>query len=799
MGFAMGSSCFLQTPLSQHLCLTSSSQSFLLTSFRFKNTKNFKKQRSLVIASSSSSSNLHGITNESDFCKRRAIVVLGISALPFLQVKARADAETLVEERDLRALEENQSAEQLHQGEVQINPLLSLLNVVGVIGSGVLGALYTLAQKEKTTTETTIESLKNRLVEKDAAMVTLEKNFERKILNEQEERDRINNQAKEERHSMSNQLTTANGTIDGLRKELTNEKRLIEELKIHIAKLQNDLVKSGEDNKMLEEKLKEKLDSIEVLNDRINLLTLEIKDKEDNLQNLNSTLNEKESECDNLIFMNKRSKQDLTEASSEIKSLKGELFKTREDLNLKNSTIDDLKSRIILLTAERDDVNRELKTIQEDYKDLKSSSEKKAATDAEILRKMEHELHQFEEKLRLALNEASNNQRAIADLTKERDSLRTLLEVEVDNVKKLQHELWSKDETLQTSIKEVSDLSEQLRKSKRTCEELASAFSTVKNEFAENQEMLMSSLEEARSESEVLSAELVSVKNDFEKTKEESQILSNELARVTETRENLKKELLDVYKIAESASHDLKEERNMLATLQKQLEASEKQIQEDKKARKSLETDLEDATKSLDEVNKNVLMLSRELDTANSRVESLEVEKDVLYKSLTEQKNLSKEAKENIEEAHDIIMKLGKERENLDNRVKKLEEELASAKGEIIRLRSQKSSSKIRVNDVPKKKIAEVENDTAVTGKKVESDAAVTGKKVDSDAAVTGKKVDSDAAVTGKKVDSDAAVTGKEVEADVPVTEKKNSDYAVTMKRVGQRRKSSGRKSKASQ
>ncbi|MED6111333.1 filament-like protein [Stylosanthes scabra] len=108
---------------------------------------------------------------------------------------------------------------------------------------------------------------------------------------------------------------------------------------------------------------------------------------------------------------------------------------------------------------------------------------------------------------------------------------------------------------------------------------------------------------------------------------------------------------------------------------------------------------LQEATKSLDEMNRNAVILSDELERAKSLISCLENEKEVLYKSLTEQRNAYKVAQENMEDAHSLIMKLGKERENLENRKKKLEEELASAKGEILRLRSRISSLKSQVED----------------------------------------------------------------------------------------------------
>ncbi|KAF8407025.1 hypothetical protein HHK36_006149 [Tetracentron sinense] len=122
--------------------------------------------------------------SENNFCKRRAILILGISALPLLQLRAKAIEGLLKvngycfsfssqysflfhffllfsEEQDVSASrpENLRNEEEVHRGEAQPNPILALLNALGIYGSGVLGALYALVQKEKAVTVATIESV----------------------------------------------------------------------------------------------------------------------------------------------------------------------------------------------------------------------------------------------------------------------------------------------------------------------------------------------------------------------------------------------------------------------------------------------------------------------------------------------------------------------------------------------------------------------------------------------------------------------------------------------------------------
>ena len=193
--------------------------------------------------------------------------------------------------------------------------------------------------------------------------------------------------------------------------------------------------------------------------------------------------------------------------------------------------------------------------------------------------------------------------------------------------------------------------------------------------------------------------------------------MSHQQATAVEERDKLQKELVGVYKKAENAANDLKEEKKVVSSLNKELQTLEKQILKDKEARRSFETDLEEATKSLDEMNRNAFILAKDLEKAHSRISDLEDEKEVLYTSLTEQKNVSKEAQENMEDAHNPVMRLGKERDSLDKIVKTFEEELASAKGEILRSRSQINLAKAVVNNQQPQQ-GEADGKVTVTAKK---------------------------------------------------------------------------------
>ncbi|RZB73114.1 MAR-binding filament-like protein 1-1 [Glycine soja] len=311
------------------------------------------------------------------------------------------------------------------------------------------------------------------------------------------------------------------------------------------------------------------------------------------------------------------------------------------------------------------------------YKLAQKEKSTVVATIETVLREKEEELHQLKDQFELALGEASKSQIVIADLSQERDDLKEALDNESSKVNHLKHELQVTQENLAKSRNESAELENLLTLSNKLCKELELEVSKLSSELTEVNESLQRNLDD-----------LTTAKEHLREAQAELQGVSKELTAALEKNDSLQKELVEVYKKAESTAEDLKE--------QKQLE---QQVSKDKESRKSLEGDLEEATKSLDEMNRNAVILSGELQRANSLVSSLEKEKDVLIKFLNDQRNACKEAQDNIEGAHNLIMKLGKERENLEKKGKKFEEELASAKGEILCLKSRINSSKVAVNN----------------------------------------------------------------------------------------------------
>ncbi|CAN4086785.1 unnamed protein product [Withania somnifera] len=679
----MGTCCFPQS----HLChspFAASSSSLCSSQFTPllscpRNAQRCKKKRSVMACMHLESQ------KASDFCRRRTILFVGFSVLPLLNLRATAVQDLSVDSQGQLQKEET---EQTIQGSAG-NPFLSLLNGLGVVGSGVLGSLYALARNEKAVSDATVESMKNKLKDKEDAFVSMKKQFESELLNEREVRNNQIKQGGEEREALVQQLKSAN----------MEKKKSAEELKVEIKDLQNDLMRTKEDKKKLLEGLKEKLDLIQVLQEKISSLITGIKDKEVSLQSSTSKLAEKESEVDKLSSMYQQSQHQLINLTSEIKELKDEVQKRERELELKRVSQDNLNVQLNSLLLEKDESKKELHAIQMEYSEFKSNSEEKVVSVTKLLGEREKRLHQLEEQLDTTLGEVSKNKVLIADLTQEKENLRTMVDTELVNVNKLKQEIEVTQESLEKSRSEASDITVQLEQSRHLCSKFEAEVSKLQMELEETRTSLQGNMDEAKHSTELLASELTTTRELLKKTNEEMHTMSNELAAVSENRDSLRTELVDLYKKAERAANELKEEKNLVATLDKELKFLESQITREKELQNSLEEELEKATESLDEMNRNVLALAEELELANSRISGLEDEREVLQKSVSEQKQISQEARENLEDAHSLVMKLGKEHESLEKRAKKLEDEMAAAKGEILRLRSQINPLKAPVNN----------------------------------------------------------------------------------------------------
>ncbi|XP_073286364.1 MAR-binding filament-like protein 1-1 [Primulina huaijiensis] len=742
VGSVIGNSCFLHSPLCHFLVSESSPLPFSYP----RNAVCRRKNRATMACLEKENS------KHSDMCTRRAILFVGFGLVQFLGPRADAvdgyvvgwnrrgrarnrlsiekntesrtqeNTEPRTQENTESRTEENtesrkqesteletrdriQNAEQTVKENPSSNPTFSVINSIGVLSSGVLAALYSSKIKEKATSDTTIESVKTKLKEKEAAISSLEKKISSKMLKIEEAQNKDFAKANEMQQTLINRLNTANCTVTSLGKEVQNEKRLNQDLSIKIENLEKNLSESQNEKRELQIQLQKKLDSIASLQEKIRMLSSDIMVKEDDLQTLDSKVTEKELECHELRSAYQKSRDELTGLDYEIQELKDTVSKNEMELEMKNSTLKNLNEELTSLITERDESSKKLVGILKEFDEFKFSAEKKMVLHEEHLGEREKQLQKIEERLNLALDEVKKDGVLISNLTQENQNLREKLDVELKSVNILEQELKIAQEMLEKSRNEASDLSKQLQKSRSLCLELEAEISKVKAEFNKARESLQREIDESKEGEESLAGELLSVKELLSEMNEKLQIMSQELAAAEQKRDSLEKELIDANRKAEATADALTEERKIVSSLNNELLVLEKKIFRNKEAQKILEADLEVTTKSLGEKTQNESTLLRNLESAYSKISSLEDEKNALHNSLDVQKQTNREARKNLEYATNVVMELGKELESLENKGKKLQQELAYAKGEMLQLKSQINASKTAENNQNQQKL----------------------------------------------------------------------------------------------
>uniref|UniRef100_J3M4H8 Uncharacterized protein n=1 Tax=Oryza brachyantha TaxID=4533 RepID=J3M4H8_ORYBR len=582
-----------------------------------------------------------------------------------------------------------------------VNPLAGFLNAIAVIASGVLAGLFGASQQEKKALQSTVSAMETKLAENEAAMSMLRENYEKQILNEQAEQKKQARMFREKEASILDQLTLTKRTVTSLKEEVRREKELVEQLKHEICRLKSSIAQAEEHNHAFEGKLREKLETLDILQDKVNLLRQEVNAKEESIRELSSSLSFKEEDYQKLQLIYSETKASLEHANSKIGQLEEDYSAAKDDLNSKISSIDSLNEEVKILYTAKSGAEEKVSELMKQYVDLTASFDTRASHDSELLIEKDTMLKQLEEQLSAALSDANKNKIIIAELNSELDTNRAMLDDEVEAHKKLSELVQSTEGALTDSRNKVFNLSEELDEAKISNQQLITQISKLTDESNTAKQVLTNKIAEAEAVSKVLSDELASVRDILEKTQEKLDVTSNQLVSTLEAREDLNKELLDAYKKLESATDELVRERKINATLNRELEALVEQSIVESEARRVLQADLDEVTSSKKEVDDSTQFLSERLDSANSRIATIEEEKEMLSEALEHQKESTMEARKDMVDAQNLIKMLGAERENFEMRSKKLEEELATAKGEILRLRRQVSASGSLKTELP--------------------------------------------------------------------------------------------------
>eukprot|EP01018_Ginkgo_biloba_P039299 Gb_07855 [translate_table: standard] len=584
---------------------------------------------------------------------------------------------------------QNAKEEFLDQNESPGSIIFGVLNELGIIGSGVLGALYLLERKENAATESTLESVTAKLKEKEVAMTSLRENLEGKILEEKEKSLKQDKKTQEEQAFLSSELASARTAAMDLQKQLEIEKKLVQELEVQVPRLDTEITRVKKDNLTLEAELKEQQSRVRNIGDQVKMANANLQEKEKEIESLRFSLRKTEKESADFSAKSEQARKALLQAEAQIQELKQEMATAEKDLGLKKLSLKELSERLASSVAEREDTNEKLSMLHEELNQMKLSNDRDLASARQAIFAKQEEVKQLKEKLDIAFKEGKQNRRIIIGLQEENGSLKALLQDEKANVKHLNGELERSIESFETSRSKVATLSSELTASKQVQAQLEAEMTKLQKD----KDAMCGALEERLHEEELssskLSNELDSVKKALDTSRNELLFLNKKLKDSMDSYENLKGKLSQVSKTAETTIAALNEEKKVVAALSRELEASERTLLEEKEDRRLLQRDFEEATKSVDDLRSCLMSLSEELEAAKSQINFLDTEKASLYESLKEQKRLSQEVQESAENAKSVLARTGKEKEAYLKRAKKLEVELSSAKGEILRLRKQ--------------------------------------------------------------------------------------------------------------
>jgi chromosome segregation ATPase len=246
------------------------------------------------------------------------------------------------------------------------------------------------------------------------------------------------------------------------------EKKLAEELRDEIQRLETNIAQAGSDKDVLETKLQEKLAEINMLQEKISSLSQELDDKEKHSRDLSASLSSKEVDYQKLSAFINETKRSLDLANSNVQQLEEELHRTNTDLTSKMSLIDSMNVKLQTLSSEKKEAEKKINELRQEYTNLKADSETRASHDSKLLAERDDQIKQLEEKLCAALTDSSKDHETIAELNKELDATKVMLENELATMEILKASIQSLEMALKDSRSEASVLSKELEEANKS-------------------------------------------------------------------------------------------------------------------------------------------------------------------------------------------------------------------------------------------------------------------------------------------------------------------------------------------
>jgi chromosome segregation ATPase len=179
-----------------------------------------------------------------------------------------------------------------------------------------------------------------------------------------------------------------------------------------------------------------------------------------------ASLSSKEVDYQKLSAFTNETKRSLDLANSILQQLEEELHRTKNDFTSKTSSIDSMNVKLQTLSSENKEAAKKINELRQEYMNLKADCETRARHDSKLLAERDDQIKQLEEK-RCALTDSSKDHETIAELNKELDATKAVVENELAAMENLKASMALKD-----SRSEASVLSKELEEANKSNEDL---------------------------------------------------------------------------------------------------------------------------------------------------------------------------------------------------------------------------------------------------------------------------------------------------------------------------------------
>ncbi|KAJ7547172.1 hypothetical protein O6H91_08G073000 [Diphasiastrum complanatum] len=566
---------------------------------------------------------------------------------------------------------------------------LEFINNLGVVGSGILGALYWLEGRAKSASNSALKDANSRLKQTEEAMESLKEKLEASLLAQKEESMKNLSKSQQERATILEELNSTKAVAKELQQQLDVRKALIKSLEDKEEGFQTVIIEGEQAYALLEKKYKEEKSKLENLCSELSLAREHVLNQEKNIEDLKLSLEKQKSLTEELTHTGNVTHEALIQSKTRIQELEGEIASAGQILAEKGKEVQNLEVRLVEAIKECDEVEKKLEANRAEFDQALQSANQRVDILTVSLSSKEKEAQSLAAKLASKTLEFEKASEAASDLANQVQKLKHSFVQEQTAVQRLTQELEGASLGLEAASREVNTLSQKLADSQKYALGLERKIS--ENQSATDSKIM--SLTELLTKEQATVAQLKNHLDDAKSSLGESlqhiSSLNEELKETISTNQKLTLELKQTKEAATSTLNALSEEKQKTATAEKKVLDFQKALLQEEELVVRLRTELDKGMEAMESLRTHLDSLSRDLEVANSKTILLEGEKRAVQESLQREKKAAKRFKDRAAQVETVIEKVIQERENSAIRAQKLEGELTIAKAEIINLSEQ--------------------------------------------------------------------------------------------------------------